>query len=294
MGTSSSGKGPRPTTPLIPGWIADALELPTIAPESLDSDTGSENSPETGEEVASENTPTDNQTVKDSNRYLEARRNFTSFSKNTVTGTSALRDSLRSYVKRGSGGSSTLAKRMRPSASRISRFHSVVNTFKEQGAAEALKTFNLEQYSDKPLLDVLSALTDVIFDATNPYNNIQDDSITKLAYVNTINRVVEMNEIDLDTLTNENVEVMIAIFIEETIATRVICDVGTSLFKAKTNCKEIIEAEETIYDIVSGMVRNQIMPEIKASQRGLVKNIEKSIQNIYRIAFDCIAGTIQQ
>jgi hypothetical protein len=305
MGTSASGGGPRPTTPLIPGWIADNSDIPD------------ENNPEenSGDDNPVEENPDDPNTREDTdagdgesdvdtpdhvadqeatNRFAEARSRFTAFSRGHAGGNrSALRDSLRSYVRKASGGSSTLAKRMRPSAARVSRFSAVINTFK-QGVTEALRQFNLSSYADKPLLDVLSALTDVIFDDESSFNDIQDDSITKLAYANTIVRIAEFEEIDLNSLTNENIEVMIAIFLEETIATRVICDVGTSLFKAVQNCQEILEIEETTYQIVSGLVRTQIMPQIVASQRGNIPDMEKSIENIYRIAFDCIAGTTEE
>ena len=86
---------------------------------------------------------------------------------------------------------------------------------------------------------------------------------------------------------------MMAIFIEESIATRVICDIGVKLFEKAPSCEEIIEVEETVYQIIKGLVRNEKMPEIIATQRGLVQNIEKSVEKIYRIAFDCIAETLK-
>lgn len=292
MGTSSSGSGPRPITPLIPNWILpDAMPVPD-APPSDDAEDSNEG--DGAEDAGESNDTNDDSSTESSNRFLEARRNFTSFSKNRTAGANALRSSLRSYVTKASGGSSTMARRMAPSASSVARFYSAVNTIKEQGVAVALRSFNLDSYSNRPVLDVLAALTDVIFDNSGPYNNIHDESITKLAYANTISRIVESENIDLNSLTNENVEVMLAVFIEETIATRVICDIGTSLFKNIQDCQEIIEVEETTYQIVSGLVRNQIMPEIIATQRGQSQSIERNIENIYRIAFDCIAGTIQQ
>lgn len=301
MGTSASGGGPRPTTPLIPNWIinndGDLPQEGDQGENTQDDSNDTEDSENESGNNDTEATPNDADNVatqESINRFAEARSRFTSYSRNHSSGsTAALSDSLRSYVRKASGGSSTLAKRMRPSAARISRFSNVINTFK-QGVTEALRQFNLSSYIDKPILDILSALTDVIFSDDSDYNNIQDDSITKLAYANTIIRIAEFEEIDLNSLTNENIEVMVAIFLEETIATRVICDVGTSLFKAVQNCEEILDIEETTYQIVSGLVRTQIMPEIIATQRGDNINIEKNIEKIYRIAFDCIAGTTEE
>lgn len=283
MGTSSSGNGPRPTTPLVPNWIPTILAGDPLLPPPPDED---------DEELEDDESKEDNSLIISPNRFLETRKSFNKYIRNTTTNRNALHKSLKSYVRKASGGSSTLATRMRPSASRIVSFYNVINTLKEQGPSVVLRSFNLENYANRPLLEVLSALMDVVFNDSNDFNDIQDDSITKLAYANTVNRIVETENIDLNNLTNENIEAMTAIFIEETIATRVICDVGVKLFKNVQNSQAIIEIEETIYQIVTGLVRNQIMAEIITTQR-TSKNIDDNIQNIYRIAFDCIAEITQ-
>ena len=284
MGTSSSGSGPTGKTPLVPNWI--------VADTQQDNNTSTDQSINVPEINTINNPiPINDNSTGSPDRYLESRRRFNKYSKSTSSGTGQLRSALKSYVSKGSGGANTLTRRMKPSISRIVQFQSIVNKIKEQGISDSLDSFNLDEYKDKPITDVLSALTDIIFDISNPYNDIQDDSITKLAYANTINRIAEIPEIDLNTLSNENIELMTAIFIEETIATRVICDIGIKLFANLKDSKAIIEVEENTYQIVSGLVRNQIMPEILATQRGSQQNVEKNIEKIYRIAFDCIADT---
>lgn len=284
MGTSSPGKGPRPTTPLIPRWIPNTPGPPPPQQDPQNNNDSEHNS-NTRQPIP------DAASTGEPNRYYEARRNFTAFARNNSSSAhrNHLNKALKNYVSKSSGGSATLAKRMTPSISRIASFYNVVNTFREQGSAVAFRTFNIENYSDKPVIDILAALTDIIFDASSPYHNTQDDSIAKMAYANTISRIAETENIDLDALTPQNVEVMMAIYIEETIATRVICDVGASLYKEINDPAEIIQAEETIYQIVTGLVRNQIMPEIVATRLGTSADLEKNIQRIYRIAFDCIA-----
>lgn len=287
MGTSKQGTGPRPATPLIPNWINDQNN-PNPAPEP-------QGHPEPDQQEAPDipQKPEEAQPEKPENRFAEARNRFNSYVKNPSAGnTGAVRDALRSYVSKASGGSGTFSKRMRPAAARVSGFVNVMDNIRG-GLENALKFLNLNDYLGKPLLDVLGALTDVIFDENSPYANIQDDSINKLAYSQTIVRIADEEGIDLDHLSNENVEVMTAIFIEETIATRVICDIGLSLFKKDKRSSEIIDLEESIYQIVSGLVRVQIMPEIIATHRGDQAALEQKIENIYRIAFECIAGTLK-
>lgn len=282
MGTSKQGTGPRAATPLIPDWIPD--QNPTPSPEAyqqpdLDTTEDPNISPPTPE--------------KAENRFAEARNRFNAYVKDHSAGnTGAIGDAFRSYVNKASGGSGTFSKRMRPAAARVAGFVNVMDTIRED-LGNALKFFNLTEYQYKPLLDVLGALTDVIFDEANVYANIQDDSINKLAYAQTIVRIASDEQIDLSRLSNENIEVMTAIFIEETIATRVICDIGQALFKKDKPSSEIIAIEESIYQIVSGLVRVQIMPEIIATHRSNKDGLDKKIENIYRIAFDCIAGTLE-
>ncbi|HXD79355.1 MAG TPA: Qat anti-phage system associated protein QatB [Puia sp.] len=183
-----------------------------------------------------------------------------------------------------------MATRMRPSASRVARFSGVMDTVRSVGRQQALIQFNLANYQDRPILDVLSALCDVIFEDTGrAYEDTQDDNISKHAYANTVVRICEIDGIDLDHLTNDQVEVMIAIFIEETIAQRVINDVGNKLTEKNTDIDALVDIENSIYQIVNGLVRNQIMPEIMATDRGDRQNLEARIENIYRIAFDAMS-----
>ncbi|WP_025141531.1 hypothetical protein [Pedobacter jeongneungensis] len=284
MGTSKQGTGPRPATPLIPDWINDQNgPEPSLQPN----DNPQPDNPDAPE------IPEQPQPEKAENRFAEARNRFSSYVKDSSNGNSgALRDAFRSYVNKSGGGPGTFSKRMRPAAARVSGFVNLLDTVREN-LGNALVLFNLTEYQDRPLLEVLGAFTDVIFDEDSPYANIQDDSINKLAYSQTIIRIAEDEQIDLGSLSNENIEVMTAIFIEETIATRVICDIGQTLFKKDKLSSEIIDIEENVYQIVSGLVRVQIMPEIIATHRGNKEELEKKIENIYRIAFDCIAGTLE-
>jgi hypothetical protein len=225
------------------------------------------------------------------NRYTGPRRQFNKFTRSGGRDTQALKNSLRDYSRNAAGNTRQLAQRMRPSASRVTRFSQVVNTFRQQGVQAALVQFNLGNYNDQPLLNVLSALSDTIFqDSDRIYEETQDDSISKQAYANTVVRICEMQGIDLDHLTNEHIEVMVAIFIEETIAQRVINDIGNKFTEVNPDVQALVEMEENIYQIVSGMVRTQIMTEIVATQRGDRTQLEIRIENIYRIAFDAMAG----
>ncbi len=315
MGTSASGGGAGGSNPLIPSWIgggggglppAPQPQPPPGPPQpgNNDGDMGEQgNDNDNGNKGNNNDTGNDNSAQQPAgpqdmlspptgrNRYAGPRRQFNKYLRSGGTDSVALKKAFTGYSRHAAGGPRQMARRRQPSASRVAAFYEVINTVRERGKEQALIQFNLGSYQDKQLLDVLSALSDVIFlDTGKIFEDTQDDSITKHAYANTVVRICELDGIDLDHLTNQQVEVMMAIFIEETIAQRVINDIGNNLTENNTNISELVEMENNIYQIVSGLVRNQIMPEIIATQRGDRQQLETKIENIYRIAFDAIAG----
>ncbi len=277
MGTSSSGAGAGNKNPLIPSWIAGE-DSPTSPPQDASNDDGN------GKSVHQPDPQL-------SNRYTAPRKAFNKFISSRGGDTKALRKALKNYSRNAAGGTSGMAKRMRPATARVAGFVTAINTIRQVGVTNALRQFNLSAYHNSPLLDTLSALCDEIFkDSGKPFENTQDDSITKEAYANTVMRISEIDDIALDKLTNENVEVMVAIFIEETIAQRVITDIGNKMTRLETDPVKLVEMENTVYQMVNGLVRNQIMPEIIATQLGDKQFLEKNIENVYRIAFDVMSN----
>ncbi len=302
MGTSSSGGGASGSNPLIPIWIEPIGAPP--APPADDSGTDQPDPPSNPQEKPQDN-PQDAQPARDAqppaavpvpqdgNRFRQPKSDFNKFVRSGGSDRTAFGNAVRGYSKSTGGKTQVLARRMRPSASRVANFYETVNSIKTNGLEAVLKEFNLTSYANRPLVDTLSALSDVIFrDQGQLYENTQDDSITRLAYANTIMRICEEDSvIDLDNLTNEQIEVMTAVFIEETIAQRVLCDLGNKLTLLETDVDKLLEIENNAYQIINGLVRTSIMPEIIATQRGDSKNLNDKIENIYRIAFDALGGS---
>lgn len=305
MGTSSSSSGASGGNPLIPTWILidnglsdeGTPEIET-GPENTetaqddtsnhDSTTGAKPKPETNNPLPKDNNVVDPALKR---RFTQPRKDFNTYVRSGGKESTALKKALTGYSRKASGNTSKLARRMTPAVSRLSLFSQAVNTIKSKGVENALQQFNLESYTNSSVADILSALSDVIFrDTGKIYENTQDDNINKLAYANTIIKISEVDGIDLNSLTNDNIEVMMAIFIEETIVQRVLNDIGNEITKITSDIKLLLDIENNVYQIVNGLVRNKIMPEIKATQRGNKLKIEKEVENIYRIAFDAMAN----
>lgn len=302
MGTSASGGGAGGGNPLIPDWIdQEGLPAGPDAPQPIPQepqvdDAGNEDQMNNGQpndtQVQQPNVQQQPQQNFDlSKRFTQPRTNFNKYVSSGGKNSGALRQALKGYSRNAAGGTQRMARRMKASTARVARFYSVIDEMKTKGKQVTLQEFNLTSYQNKPILDILSALTDLIFaDTGRIYEKTQDDSIAKQAYSDTVIRISELEGIDLDNLTNEQVEVMMAIFIEETIAHRVINDIGNNLTEKNNDISELVRMEEGIYQIVKGLVRIQIMPELIATNRGDKNNLEQKIENIYRIAFDAMAG----
>ena len=108
-----------------------------------------------------------------------------------------------------------------------------------------------------------------------------DDAITKEAYAETVTRIIdESPDLDLENLTEAQTGEMLAIFLEESIVYRLICDIGRSQTVATSDPARSIEVEQEIYQIVNGMVHSSIVPELTKAMADPV-NLNREIQRIY-------------
>lgn len=287
MGTSSSGGGAGGSNPLIPSWIPNldstSPQSPELPQNPLDKTESDNPDPDS---FPPNNTPPPN-----SNRYQQPKRDFNKYVRSKGQDFQAFKDAVKGYSKSAGGNTKVMARRMRPSTVRVVAFYNTINAVKNAGLDAALTTFHLSSYLQRDALDVLSALSDEIFkDDSNAFDNTQDDSITRQAYMNTITRICEIDGLDLNNLTNEQIQVMLATFIEETIAQRVICDIGNGMTEFSSDVDALLEIEDNAYQIINGLVRTEIMPEIIATQIGDKQDLEQKVENIYRIAFDALGG----
>ncbi|MPR31918.1 Qat anti-phage system associated protein QatB [Salmonirosea aquatica] len=276
MGTSANRKGPKPSIPLLPDWMDEepADENPNQQPE--DSDYDEEPDGEGGEEAPN---PTE---TPSANRFNQSQRGFQKAVKSGDT--SGLKRVVKNYVSQGLGNTRKAAQRMSRSGGAIVTFGTVLGNIRQNGLAATLTHLQLGQYVGQPALQVLSALLVHVCGASA----LLDDAITKEAYKETVTRIIdESPDLDLENLTEAQTGEMLAIFLEESIVYRLICDIGRSQTVATSDPARAIEVEQEIYQIVNGMVHSSIVPELTKAMSDPA-NLNREIQRIYRVAFDAI------
>ncbi len=279
MGTSANRKGPKPSIPLLPDWMDEepADENPNQQPEDSDYDEAPDG--EGGEESPN---PTE---IPPANRFNQSQRGFQKAVKSGDT--SGLRRVVKNYVSQGLGKTHKAAQRMSRSGGAIVTFGTVLGNIRQNGLADTLTQLQLGQYVGQPALQVLSALLVHVCGASA----LLDDAITKEAYKETVTRIIdESPDLDLENLTEAQTGEMLAIFLEESIVYRLICDIGRSQTVATSDPARAIEIEQEIYQIVNGMVHSSIVPELTNAMNDPA-NLNHEIQRIYRVAFDAISNS---
>lgn len=284
MGTSTNRLGPRPSIPLLPDWIDDTKptpEAPTEGPSEPEQPSDyDEDSPESPSEDANESPA-----PLPYNRFNLSRQGIKSAVQSGDY--SGLGRTLKNFFSQAGGGAATSARRMQRSGKAVGRLGTVLGEIQTQGLATTLARYNLSQYVDRPAIEVLSALMRVVCDTSA----LLDDAVTRQAYAITITRVInETPELNLDALTEGQVAEMMAVFLEESLVYRLICDIGRSLTVDSSDAKRALDIEEQLYQIVRGLIHSRIVPELAASRQN-PGTLEQEMKRIYQIAIQTIIGS---
>ena len=194
---------------------------------------------------------------------------------------------VKNYYRHALGGPRRAAQRMQSSSRAVARFGGILSDIQQQGLAPVLAQYNLAQYTGRPVVEVLSALMEAVCGTSS----LLDNAVTKYAYALAVVRIIDENPaLDLGSLTGAQVAEMMAVFLEESLVYRLICDVGRALTVATSNPARALQAEEQLSQIVSGLIRSTIVPELQKATQDKA-TIERKLARIYRIAIQTILNS---
>jgi hypothetical protein len=290
MGTSTNRRGISPATPLLPDWLDEEEEEDEEDTEEND-DSQEESEPEDSEQPGDEETPAEPPVPDDDNPDIPSNRFDASqrgFREAVRTGMPAgLGRVVKNYYRHALGGPRRAAQRMQSSSRAVARFGGILSDIQQQGLAPVLTQYNLAQYTGRPVVEVLSALMEAVCGTSS----LLDNAVTKYAYALAVVRIIEENPaLDLSSLTGAQVAEMMAVFLEESLVYRLICDVGRALTVATSNPAQALQAEEQLSQIVSGLIRSTIMPELQKATQDKA-TIERKLARIYRIVIQTILNS---
>jgi hypothetical protein len=289
MGTSANRDKLKPGIPLLPDWILPPDDEQGNNPpnEQEDDSPVDENGTQDEDNEGEERQPSlehGQNEVQVANRYLQSQRGFRKAVRGTNIDRGLITRVLKNYISRAGGGPRTMTRRMGRSSGAIARFGEVLTNIQQSGQENELRRLQLNTYIGRPALEVLSALMNVVC----TIGALLDDAVTNQAYANTVVRIDAENPgLDLDNLNAAQIAEMLATFLEETIVCRLICDVGRSLTVATSDVERSRQIEQTLYQVVNGLVHSVVIPRLQTSLQNPMA-LRQEMDSIYEIAFSTI------
>ena len=247
MGTSSSNPGPAPNMPLLPTWADPPPPIPLPGDQSRPLIPTPEDRPRPPIKP-----------VDDNQRFREARSNFTRFVSSGGSDKQSLGRAIGSYVRTASGGSRTAAKRMGTSRRAAAKLVGLLAGFQSKGVSETLHSLSLDRLVGQPPKQILLALTDVV---CKPSGTI-DENISRTAFLETMHELITRN-INLNTLTIEQIGVITTQFISRSIVLSIINNIGMKFDVKAISAEQANKLLKSLNDFVYGVVRDQIQGAIQ-------------------------------
>ena len=281
MGTSDTFGGS--TQILVPTWADEPSAEPVVVPNDEDEPGGDEDE--------SRDAPGEDPTnpvhipypplppIPTDSDLQGARANFTRGAR--TSDERATKRGVGRYVA-ATGGGRRAAQRMGSSRTVAGGLAGLAATFANDGAAEALRRFNLEELAGAPATEVFVALTEVLC----PPGGTIDEAIARNAMLESIAALAEDGVGNFDELTPEQLQEFFIGVVSRSIEGRILNDVGTNSIKVPDDVAAVEEAQAMLHDFVEGCVRD--MFDAHGMSLGAMdgRQMEGFVSDLYTDAFD--------
>lgn len=264
MGTSNSFGRPNGNTPLVPSWLGQ---------------TDSQEANENGDISALPIAPIPPK--GDPNRFTIARNNFSRFIKSGGNDRSYLEQAISNYISHSTGGYRKAAQRMGISKKTAVKLAGFLYASLNQGAIEALKIFNLENFVGRPIEEIFAALSDYIC----PSSGLIDEGISRGAFIEMIVELSENGITDLESITPENIHLIFELYATHSIEARLYNDIGSKVITLPDNIENIENIQIQLHDLIRRGV-SDASHKLRAKMGAITSDIvQKYINQLYEESF---------
>ena len=281
MGTSDTFDGS--TQILVPSWADEPPVEPVVAPNDIAEPDGDQDD---SQERPGENPGSPARTpypplppVPTDSELRGARANFTRGAR--TSDERAITRGAGRYVA-AAGGGRRAARRMGSSRAVAGGLAGLAATFANEGAAEALRRFDLEQLAGAPATEVFVALTEVLC----PPGGTIDEGIARNAMLETIAALAEEGVGNFDELSPEQLQELFIGVVSRSIEGRILNDVGTNSIKVPDDVAAVEEAQAMLHDFVEGRVRDMYDAQSAVLAELDSRQMEEFVSDLYTDAFD--------
>jgi hypothetical protein len=283
MGTSGSYGGPGGATPLVPTWVDDLpgpslpVASPTATPNRAPTQTNKPTSPPQAPPPRPALLPS-----PVSDRFSVPRGNFSRFAGGGGTGAArSLKRAVSRYVKSGTGGSRTAARRMGASRAAGAGLLGFLTAAQAGRSSEALRELKLDALVGRPIQEVFLGLADYIC----PSGGTVDEGIAREAWIETVVDLANLGITDINTLTSDQVQLIFEHYAAHSIEARILNDIGSGLVTVPTDAAAARAVERQLWDFVRRSVADAL-GDARATIGALTPaRIQEFVRGVYEDAF---------
>ena len=272
MGTSNSYGGPNGRNPLVPSWL-----------EPNKGSSNEENDKPSIPQVDSPLEPPELPPIPpacDPVRFSIARNNYSRFARSGGQDRSSLGRAVSKYISRSLGGAKQAAQRMGPSRTVGAKLVNFLTTATNQGVPQALKAFNLQILSGRPIEEVFIGLASYIC----PEGGTIDESIARDAFIETIADLAENGITSLDGLTSAQIRMIFELYATHAIEERLFNDIGAKTIVLPAN-EEVAKVQELLHDFIRRGVEDALNKAQTTIQSLTLEQAHNFVDDIYEQAF---------
>lgn len=242
MGTSASSSGPGGGVPLVPPWVSDPDVAAPTAPHADDG-------PEQGAGDADAGPPRAPAEVAPAGRFRGARISLGRFGSSGSANN--LRRGLGHYVRTGLGGSRRATQRMAGTARKTGALYGVLHALSSGTTPAVDLGIDTARLTGRPARET----ADRIAEALSPSDGTQDAEASRKSICLALRELVTREpEVDLTALTEQQIELVMELYIGHDICRRIELDVGKAVLDKAADAAAAVHRLDQMYSYVQQSV----------------------------------------
>ncbi|HFU75399.1 MAG TPA: hypothetical protein ENK66_04055 [Arcobacter sp.] len=280
MGTSTSSNGPASGISMDPPWIDD---INSDASTPIGSDSSSEQESEQSTEKPNTQEP---EVVAPRARFGTSRKNLGEFARSGNQ--DSFKKAVGHYSKKGMGGASNVAKRMRASTSSVSGLVSFLRDVKSNTIPN-IKDWVQNLMSKSP---TANQVIDAIVDRVTTEGGIIDEESIKDSMSNAMADLLEQNpDLDLLKLGDDESWDLIENFLSYEASNRLQLDIG-QLLERTLSPTEMVQRTDEMREYLKAEISAQLQPYKSSDKHPNIDKLNAVIHQALESTFIVFEGEI--
>jgi hypothetical protein len=163
----------------------------------------------------------------------------------------------------------------------------VMRDIQRDGVTQTLRRLNRSDLASRPAADVFLVLAEVIC----PPGGRVDEAIARQALLDTIADLAEMEVMNFDEMTADQMTEFFLGYIIHTIEGRVLADIGKHAIDLPEDVTDVEYIQEQLHGFVDGCVRGHLEDHLEGLGQRTDEQVTTIVESIYEAAFELVSAT---